>query len=135
VKDPAVRPIKVLVKPRILVIEDSASVRRLIEVCLRVLDVEVSAAADGIEGLDAARATLPDVIVLDIGLPGMDGWEVLSHLRSAPNTRNIKVLVLTAHAQPEVAQQAAQGGADDFMTKPFRPTELRERLEKLIADT
>jgi CheY-like chemotaxis protein len=123
-----------VVKPRVLVIEDSASVRRLIEVCLRVLDVEVAAAADGVQGLDIARATLPDVIVLDIGLPGMDGWEVLSHLRSGDETRHIKVLVLTAHAQPEVAQQAALGGADDFMTKPFRPTELRERLEKLIAD-
>jgi CheY-like chemotaxis protein len=122
------------VKPRVLVIEDSASVRRLIEVCLRVLDVEVAAAADGIDGLNVARETLPDVIVLDIGLPGMDGWEVLSHLRSGSDTRPIKVLILTAHAQPEVAQQAAKGGADDFMTKPFRPTELRERLEKLLAD-
>ena len=121
------------VKPQILVIEDSASVRRLIEVCLRVLDVDVASAADGIEGLSVARSTLPDVIVLDIGLPGMDGWEVLSHLRSGSDTHEIKVLVLTAHAQPEVAQQAAKGGADDFMTKPFRPGELRERLERLVA--
>lgn len=119
---------------RVLVIEDSASVRRLIEVCLRVLDVEVAAAEDGVTGLNEARSTRPDVIVLDIGLPGMDGWEVLSHLRSGDDTNRIKVLVLTAHAQPEVAQQAARGGADDFMTKPFRPGELRERLEKLLAD-
>jgi CheY-like chemotaxis protein len=117
----------------VLVIEDSASVRRLIEVCLRVLDVELSAAEDGIVGLDVARETLPDVIVLDVGLPGMDGWEVLRHLRAREDTRDIRVLVLTAHAQPEVAEQAAQGGADDFMTKPFRPMELRERIEKLLA--
>ena len=58
--------------PQILVIEDSASVRRLIEVCLRVLNVELSSAEDGISGLAAARASLPEVIVLDIGLPGMD---------------------------------------------------------------
>lgn len=122
-------------KPSVLVIEDSASVRRLIEVCLRVLDVDVAAAEDGIKGLDTARTTLPDLIVLDIGLPGMDGWEVLRHLRAGDETTHIKVLVLTAHAQPEVAEQAAQGGADDFMTKPFRPGELRERLEKLLADT
>ncbi len=121
-------------KPSVLVIEDSASVRRLIEVCLRVLDVDVAAAEDGIKGLDTARTTLPDLIVLDIGLPGMDGWEVLRHLRAGDETTHIKVLVLTAHAQPEVAEQAAQGGADDFMTKPFRPGELRERLEKLLAD-
>ena len=120
-------------KPQVLVIEDSASVRRLIEVCLRVLDVEVAAAEDGVQGLGVARETLPDVIVLDIGLPGMDGWEVLRHLRSSEDTQAIKVLVLTAHAQPEVAQQADEVGADDFMTKPFRPGELRERLEKLLS--
>ena len=122
------------VKPQVLVIEDSASVRRLIEVCLRVLDVEVTAAEDGVQGLAIARDTLPDVVVLDIGLPGMDGWEVLGHLRADDDTQHIKVLVLTAHAQPEVARQADEVGADDFMTKPFRPGELRERLEKLLAD-
>jgi CheY-like chemotaxis protein len=121
------------VKPRVLVVEDSVSVRRLIEVCLRVLDVELVGAEDGIRGLEMARELLPDAIVLDIGLPGMDGWEVLRHLRAGEETRFIKVLVLTAHAQPEVAEQAAQGGADDFMTKPFRPMDLRERIEKLLA--
>ncbi|NND03672.1 MAG: response regulator [Acidimicrobiia bacterium] len=121
------------VNHRVLVIEDSASVRRLIEVCLRVLDVELSAAEDGLRGLELAKEAKPDAIVLDIGLPGMDGWEVLRTLRSDPNTADIKVLILTAHAQPEVAEQAVAGGADDFMTKPFRPTELRERIEKLLA--
>ena len=118
---------------KVLVIEDSASVRRLIEVCLRVLDIELHAAEDGIRGLDAARSELPDIIVLDVGLPGIDGWEVLRHLRSGEDTKHIKVLVLTAHAQPEIAEQAVQGGADDFMTKPFRPMELRERIEKLLV--
>ena len=121
------------VNHRVLVIEDSASVRRLIEVCLRVLDVELSAAEDGLRGLELAKESTPDAIVLDIGLPGMDGWEVLRRLRSDPNTADVKVLILTAHAQPEVAEQAVAGGADDFMTKPFRPTELREHIEKLLA--
>lgn len=118
---------------KVLVIEDSASVRRLIEVCLRVLDIELHAAEDGIRGLDAARTELPEIIVLDVGLPGIDGWEVLRHLRAGDDTKDIKVLVLTAHAQPEIAEQAVQGGADDFMTKPFRPMELRERIEKLLV--
>lgn len=121
------------VNHRVLVIEDSASVRRLIEVCLRVLDVELSAAEDGLRGLELAKEATPDAIVLDIGLPGMDGWEVLRRLRSDESTADVKVLILTAHAQPEVAEQAVAGGADDFMTKPFRPTELRERIEKLLA--
>lgn len=117
----------------VLVIEDSASVRRLIEVCVRSLPIELSSAEDGITGLDTARRMLPDVIILDIGLPGMDGWEVLRNLRSESATAAIRVLVLTAHAQPEVAAQAVEGGADAFMTKPFRPAELREQIEKLLV--
>lgn len=120
-------------KTRVLVIEDSSSVRRLIEVCLRVLNVEVVSVEDGARGLEAARAIQPHVVVLDIGLPGMDGWEVLRRLRSDPDIQALKVLVLTAHAQPEVARQADKVGADDFMTKPFRPSELRERLEGLLV--
>lgn len=116
-----------------LVIEDSPSVRRLIEVCLRVLDVEVSSAVDGITGLEQIETTDPHVVVLDIGLPGLDGWEVLSRMRDKPDSANVKVLILTAHAQPEMADRAAQGGADAFMTKPFRPIELRIQVEKLLA--
>jgi len=121
------------VDQRVLVIEDSPSVRRLIEVCLRVLDVNVSSAIDGITGLDQIGATEPDVVVLDIGLPGLDGWEVLSRMRENPTSSDVKVLVLTAHAQPEMADRAAEGGADAFMTKPFRPIDLRVQVEKLLA--
>jgi CheY-like chemotaxis protein len=122
-----------MAQPHVLVIEDSASVRRLIEVCLRVLDVTISSASDGTEGLAAIREVDPEVVVLDIGLPGLDGWEVLAQLRSDEATAHLKVLVLTAHAQPEMADKAAQGGADAFMTKPFRPSDLREQVEKLLT--
>lgn len=121
------------VEQQVLVIEDSASVRRLIEVCLRVLGVEVRSASDGPEGLEAIRDERPDAVVLDIGLPGLDGWEVLRLLREDPDTADLKVLVLTAHAQPEMADRAARGGADSFMTKPFRPLDLRIQVEKLLA--
>jgi len=102
-------------------------------VCLRVLDVDVSSAVDGVTGLEQIKSLNPNVVVLDIGLPGLDGWEVLSQLRQDPNSAEIKVLVLTAHAQPEMADRAAQGGADAFMTKPFRPIDLRIQVEKLLA--
>lgn len=121
------------VEQRVLVIEDSASVRRLIEVCLRVLGVNVASASDGVTGLAAIRADRPDAVVLDIGLPGLDGWEVLRQLRDDEDTASIKVLVLTAHAQPEMADKAERGGADSFMTKPFRPLDLRVQVEKLLA--
>jgi CheY-like chemotaxis protein len=122
-----------MAKPHVLVIEESASVRRLIEVCLRVLDVSISSVSDGTQGLDAIREIDPEVVVLDIGLPGLDGWEVLAQLRADDATAHLKVLVLTAHAQPEMADKAAQGGADAFMTKPFRPSDLREQVEKLLT--
>ncbi|MEA3510632.1 MAG: response regulator [Actinomycetota bacterium] len=121
-------------QPSVLVIEDSASVRRLIDVCLRPIGADMRFAEDGLIGLDAARKMVPDAIILDIGLPGLDGWEVLSQLRSAPETVDIRVLVLTAHAQPEMADRAAAGGADAFMTKPFRPSDLRDSVEALLAD-
>ncbi|MEN8114400.1 MAG: response regulator [Actinomycetota bacterium] len=121
-------------QPSVLVIEDSASVRRLIDVCLRPLGVEMRFAEDGLIGLESARASVPDVVVLDIGLPGLDGWQVLSRLRSDPETRSVKVLVLTAHAQPEMADRAAADGADAFITKPFRPNHLRETIERLAAN-
>ena len=120
-------------EPSVLVIEDSASVRRLIEVCLRPLGVQVRSVEDGLLGLEAAIADVPQAIVLDIGLPGMDGWEVLAKLRAGEATRHVKVLVLTAHAQPEMADRAAAKGADSFMTKPFRPEELRESVMELLT--
>ena len=132
-KSQRIPPDNTHVEQRVLVIEDSASVRRLIEVCLRVLGVTVSSASDGVEGLEAVRADPPDAVVLDIGLPGLDGWEVLRQLRGDEDTASIKVLVLTAHAQPEMADRAEQGGADSFMTKPFRPLDLRIQVEKLLA--
>jgi len=120
-------------KSSILVIEDSASVRRLIEVCLRPLGVEIRSVEDGLLGLEAATSEIPQAIVLDIGLPGMDGWEVLARLRADKATRRVRVLVLTAHAQPEMADRAAAKGADSFMTKPFRPEELRESVQELLS--
>ncbi len=120
-------------KSSILVIEDSASVRRLIEVCLRPLGVEIRSVEDGLLGLEAAKAEIPQAIVLDIGLPGMDGWEVLARLRADEATKRVRVLVLTAHAQPEMADRAAAKGADSFMTKPFRPEELRESVQELLS--
>lgn len=119
-------------QPTILIIEDSASVRKLIEVCLRHLPVNLETAENGLAGLEAARRLLPDVIVLDIGLPLMDGWEVLSQIRGGAETQSIKILILTAHARPEVRAQADEGGADGFMTKPFVPDELVAAIQTLL---
>ncbi|MBT8217641.1 MAG: response regulator, partial [Acidimicrobiia bacterium] len=79
------------------------------------------------------RREVPDIILLDIGLPGIDGWEVLRELRADTRTADIAVIIVTAHAQPEVAAAAERRGADGFITKPFRPGELREEIVGLIG--
>lgn len=117
----------------VLIVEDSPSVRRLVEVSIRPLGVSVIEAEDGIKALAMARSEIPDVILLDIGLPGIDGWEVLRELRADPATAEIAVIIVTAHAQPEVAAAAEQRGADGFITKPFRPGHLREEIISQLA--
>jgi CheY-like chemotaxis protein len=110
---------------RVLVVEDSAVIQRLITVCLRPAGVEVDTRDDGPTGLEAAFELRPDLLILDVGLPRMDGWEVLERIRTDERTQGIKVLVLTAHAQEETRERADRGGADAFLTKPFRPDDLR----------
>ena len=109
---------------RVLVVEDSAVIRRLIEVCLRPADLEIIMREDGPSGLEAALNESPDLLVLDIGLPEMDGWEVLDRLRSNAATENLPVLVLTAHAEEESRRRADEGGAQH---------EVRGRRQKDLA--
>jgi len=123
------------VAQRVLVVEDSAVIQRLISVCLRPAGVEVETRADGPTGLEAALTTRPDLLILDVGLPRMDGWEVLERIRSDVRTRSMKVLVLTAHAQEETRERADRGGADAFLTKPFRPDDLRSVALGLLGSS
>jgi CheY-like chemotaxis protein len=117
---------------RVLVVEDSAVIQRLISVCLRPAGFDVETQDDGPSGLDAALEDPPDLLILDVGLPKMDGWAVLERIRSDPRTEGLKVLVLTAHAQEETRERADQGGADAFITKPFRPDDLRRVAAQLM---
>ena len=120
---------------RVLVVEDSVVIQRLISVCLRPAGVEVETRDDGPSGLEAALSDLPDLLILDVGLPRMDGWEVLERIRNDDRTKDLKVLVLTAHAQEETKEKANRGGADAFLTKPFRPDDLRTVALSLIRDS
>ena len=115
-------------------VEDSAVIQRLINVCLRPAGVKVETRSDGPSGLEAALSDPPSLLILDVGLPMMDGWEVLERIRDDDRTRDLKVLVLTAHAQEETRERADRGGADAFLTKPFRPDDLRAVALSLIHD-
>ncbi len=119
---------------RVLVIEDSPLIQKLVAMCLQPLDVDIEQHLDGRTGLDAALAQPPDLVLLDIGLPELDGWHVLQGLRGSLTTRNLPVLVLTAHAQEEIRRRAEGGGADDFMVKPFRPEQLRRAVRDLLGE-
>ncbi|MGF1666470.1 MAG: response regulator [Acidimicrobiia bacterium] len=117
--------------PTILVIEDSAVIWRLIRASCQDL-AEFAWQADGVSGLDAVTKSPPDLVILDIGLPLLDGWGVLAGMRAEELTRNVPVLVLTAHADTASREKARTGGAQAFMTKPFRPNDLRSTIGLLL---
>ena len=117
-----------------MVVEDSAVIRRLIDVCLRPARIEVIMREDGPTGLTAAVEDPPDLLVLDIGLPEMDGWQVLDRLRADDRTKRLPVLVLTAHAEEESRRRADRGGANAFVTKPFQPAEFRRLVLTRLAE-
>jgi DNA-binding response OmpR family regulator len=119
---------------RILVVEDSPEIQRVIEICLRQPARQFDQRRDGASGLAAARDLHPDVMILDIRLPGIDGWEVLRQLRSTEDGRDVAVLVVTGRGDGETRQRASTEGADGFISKPFRPAELRRAVELLVAD-
>ena len=116
----------------ILVVEDSPLIQRLIAVCLRDAGRTIATATDGPSGVEAALSDPPALMILDIGLPGCDGWEVLDRVRRDPGASRTPVLVLTAHAQEEYRIRADRQGADAFMTKPFEPTTLRSAVMELL---
>ena len=90
-------------------------------------------AADGVQALEQVDRHNPDVILLDLNLPGMDGYAVLQHLRSRPGTSNVPVIVLTAKGDEDNEVRVLKMGADDFLTKPFRARALSARLESVIS--
>lgn len=116
---------------KVLVVEDDPTIRRLIELCLEQPDRNIDLRGDGAAGLEAIKELAPDVVVLDLVLPDIDGWEVLRELRLALSD-NVAVLILTADADADARARAEFEGANAFMTKPFRPKELRNIID-LIA--
>ncbi|MGB1937470.1 MAG: response regulator transcription factor [Akkermansiaceae bacterium] len=116
----------------VLVIEDEEDIADLVAFNLRRAGYQVETASDGIKGLGAAKALLPDLIVLDLMMPGMDGISLFKELKREPATRVIPVIMLTARGQTEDRIRGLEVGADDYMTKPFSPKELSLRVANLL---
>jgi DNA-binding response OmpR family regulator len=120
---------------KILVVEDELPIRKLIELNLRLETHDVITAADGYEALQQSEAGLPDLIILDIMLPGLDGWEVLKRLRQDPKFQDTPVVVLTALVQDADIIHGWQLGADEYITKPFSPVALVKTVQMVLNRT
>ncbi|WP_400193368.1 7TM diverse intracellular signaling domain-containing protein [Hymenobacter sp. B81] len=118
-------------RPLVLVVEDNPEMRDYLRSCLAT-DFRVLTAADGEQGLRRITAAVPDLVVSDLMMPGLDGLELCRRLRADECTSHIPVVLLTAHAEQESRLQGLDLGADDYQTKPFRPDELRARIHNLI---
>lgn len=119
--------------PTVLVVEDDPAILRLFEVSFDLEGFKVLLANDGVEGIEAARAGRPDVIVSDIMMPNASGLELLATLRADPATRLIPIVLLSAKAQTGDRQSGMDAGADDYVTKPFEPLDLVDRVNALLS--
>jgi CheY-like chemotaxis protein len=118
--------------PRILLVEDNEMNRDMLSRRLIRKGFEVDLAEDGQQGIDAAQRTRPDLILMDMSLPVLDGWEATRQLKDDPATASIPVLALTAHASEADRDQALAAGCDDFDTKPIELARLLEKIEALL---
>jgi two-component system phosphate regulon response regulator PhoB len=117
---------------RVLVIDDEAPIRLLCRVNLEAEQMEVLEAADGPSGLEKAQAEIPDVILLDVMMPGLDGWRVAEELLDDTRTESIPIVFLTARAELRDRARGIDLGGVDYVTKPFNPVELAPLVRELI---
>ncbi|OGO43807.1 MAG: hypothetical protein A2137_02685 [Chloroflexi bacterium RBG_16_58_8] len=117
---------------KILVIEDDPATSRLVDYSLRHEGYEVTLAANGLEGIRKAHVEAPDLVILDVMLPGMDGFEICHRLRSEPATARLPILMFSAKAQDIDKNTGLKVGADDYLAKPAAPAEIVSRVEKLL---
>jgi DNA-binding response OmpR family regulator len=116
----------------VLVVDDDPVILRLLEVNFEMEGFTVRMASDGQEGLDAAQAERPDIIVSDVMMPKLSGLQLVAGLKADPATASIPVILLSAKAQAADIQAGLDAGADDYVTKPFEPLELVDRVLKLL---
>jgi DNA-binding response OmpR family regulator len=119
-------------KTRVLVIDDEAPIRLLCRVNLEAENIDVLEAADGTTGLDLARDQQPDVVLLDVMMPGLDGWRVAEELLEDERTQKIPIIFLTARAEFRDRARGLDIGGVDYVTKPFNPLELAPLVRGLL---
>jgi CheY-like chemotaxis protein len=118
--------------PKILVVEDNEMNRDMLSRRLERRGYQVAIALDGQEGVARARSEPPDLILMDMSLPVLDGWEASRQLKAAPETRAIPIIALTAHVMTGDRDRALAAGCDDYDTKPIELPRLLEKIERLL---
>ena len=118
---------------KILLIEDNEMNRDMLARRLAKKGYEVTVAVDGEQGVALAQSETPALILMDLSLPVLDGWEATRQLKAAPATRSIPIIALTAHAMSGDRERAIEAGCDDFDTKPIELGRLLEKIEALLA--
>jgi two-component system, cell cycle response regulator DivK len=118
---------------RILLVEDNEMNRDMLSRRLQRRGYEVSVAEDGLQGLEMAKKLLPDLILLDMSLPEMDGWEAASRLKAEICTKHIPIIALTAHAMIDDRDRAFAAGCNEYETKPIEFQRLLDKMEMLLS--
>ncbi|MCA1595530.1 MAG: response regulator [Chloroflexi bacterium] len=117
---------------KILAVDDEKHIVRLVQVNLERAGYQVATAYDGVDALEKVKSEHPDMIVCDVMMPRMDGFEVLRHLKSDPATKDIPVIMLTAKAQDADVLKGWTSGVDCYLTKPFNPMELLSFVKRIF---
>jgi len=120
-------------KPLVLVVDDFADNREMYSEYLTYSGYDVIEAKNGKEALEAAQARAPDIIIMDLSLPAMDGWEATRRLKADDRTRRIPVVALTGHALAGHSQGAREAGCDSFLAKPCLPDQLVAEIKRMLA--
>lgn len=116
-------------KPRVLIVEDNVDNYELVRFLLERAGYQVLSAANGIEGVEAAKQEQPDLVLMDLSLPELDGWNATARLKADEATRHIPVLALTAHTLPSERKRAIDAGCDGYISKPIKVASF----DKLVA--
>jgi len=117
---------------KILVVDDRKEVRSLIRVTLGDPQYEFYEATNGKEAVEKALSVVPDLVLLDILMPVMDGYEACRKIKSDPRTRSVTIIMLTAKGQDEDIEKGKESGADDYLIKPFSPLELLRKVDEYL---
>ena len=119
---------------RILLADDEEDIKTVVTMFLRSQGYEVVTAYDGLDTLEKVRSEKPDLILLDIMMPVLDGYEVCKRLKEDEQTAHIPILILSAAAHAESVKRGLKAGAQDYIIKPFEPEKLHEKIEQVLAD-